>query len=62
VGGEPVYQKDIDLYKRHFSPSCLFVNRLGLTETGSIRWYFIGQETAMTDSAELGETDGTGRR
>jgi acyl-coenzyme A synthetase/AMP-(fatty) acid ligase len=41
VGGEPVYQKDIDLYKRLFPPSCLFVNRLGLTETGSVRWHFI---------------------
>jgi hypothetical protein len=50
VGGEPVYRKDMELYKRHFSPTCLFVNRLGLTETGSIRWYFIDQSTPLTDS------------
>ena len=45
--GEPVYKRHIDLYKKHFSRNCIFVNRLGSTETGSIRWYFIDKETQI---------------
>ena len=45
--GEPVYKRHIDLYKKHFSRNCIFVNRLGSTETGSIRWYFMDKETQI---------------
>jgi amino acid adenylation domain-containing protein len=48
--GEPVYRRDVELYKEHFSPNCIFVNRLGSTETGSIRWYFVDKETPITSS------------
>lgn len=48
--GEPVYKRDVELYKKHFSKDCIFVNRLGSTETGSIRWYFKDQETQIIDS------------
>ncbi len=48
--GEPVYRRDVELYKKHFSQDCIFVNRLGSTETGSIRWYFISKETQITGS------------
>ena len=48
--GEPVYRRDVELYKKYFSEDCLFVNRLGSSETGSIRWYFITKETQIASS------------
>jgi amino acid adenylation domain-containing protein len=47
LGGEPVYKRDVELYKKHFSQDCIFVNRLGSTETGRTRWYFIDKETQI---------------
>jgi non-ribosomal peptide synthetase component F len=34
--GEPVYKTDLELYKKYFPSSCVFVNRLGTSETGTI--------------------------
>jgi acyl carrier protein len=51
VGGEPVYARDVELYKKHFPQDCLFVNRLGSTETGTIRWYFVNKDTALSGNA-----------
>ena len=34
--------------KNIFSHDCLFVNRLGVTETGTVTYYFIGKETRLT--------------
>jgi amino acid adenylation domain-containing protein len=51
LSSEPIYQRDIDLYKKHFSSGCVLVNSLGLTETGgSIRSYFIDHETEVADT------------
>jgi amino acid adenylation domain-containing protein len=43
--GEPVSKRDVELYRGHFSADCIFVNRFGSTETGTIRWYFINKKT-----------------
>lgn len=45
--GEPVYKRDFDAYRRYFCADCLFVNRLGSTETGTIRWCFIDKKTQI---------------
>jgi amino acid adenylation domain-containing protein len=45
--GEPVYRNHVELYKQHFSQNCIFVNRLGSTETGSIRWYLMDMDTQI---------------
>jgi acyl-coenzyme A synthetase/AMP-(fatty) acid ligase len=45
--GEPVYRRDVALFQRHFAEGCIFVNRLGSTETGSIRWYFVDGKTRI---------------
>jgi amino acid adenylation domain-containing protein len=45
VGGEPVYESDVQLYKRHFSDECVFVNRLGISETKTVAYYFVNKET-----------------
>ncbi|HLF03656.1 MAG TPA: non-ribosomal peptide synthetase [Dehalococcoidia bacterium] len=49
LGGEPVYNKDVELFKKCFSRDCIFVNRLGSTEADAIRMYFMDQETSTTD-------------
>ena len=48
LSSEPVYRSDVDLYRRHFSPSCVLVNRLGTTETFSFRFYFMDQESQLS--------------
>jgi amino acid adenylation domain-containing protein len=50
LGSEQVYKRDVELYKSHFSPDCIFVNSLGITEAGSVRHYFIDKETSITGS------------
>jgi amino acid adenylation domain-containing protein len=47
VGGEPVYETDVQLYKRHFSDECVFVNRLGISETKTVTYYFVNKETEV---------------
>ncbi|MFC1712651.1 AMP-binding protein [Candidatus Poribacteria bacterium] len=47
IGGEPVYKRDVELYKKHFSPDCIFLNGLGITEAGSVRHYFVNKETQI---------------
>lgn len=45
--GEPVYKRHVQMCRKHFTRDCIFVNRLGSTETGSIRWHFIDKETRI---------------
>jgi amino acid adenylation domain-containing protein len=47
MAGEPVYKRDVDLYKRHFSSDCIFTNGIGSTECLTYRWYFINKETTI---------------
>jgi amino acid adenylation domain-containing protein len=47
VGGEPVYESDVKLYKKHFSDTCLFVTRLGISETKTVTYYFITKDTSI---------------
>jgi amino acid adenylation domain-containing protein len=49
--GEPVTKRDVDLYKKHFSSDCILINRLGSTETGTIRWNFINKETPIDEKS-----------
>ena len=46
-GGESTSKRDVELYKRHFSRDCILVNRLGSTETGTLRWYFMDQSSPI---------------
>jgi non-ribosomal peptide synthetase component F/acyl carrier protein len=45
--GEPVYQSDLDLYKKHFPPHCLLVNTLSSAETGTVCLYFVDRNTTF---------------
>jgi len=50
LGGEPVSKRDVELYKKHFSPDCLLLNNLGATELSGYRQYFINKETQIADN------------
>ncbi len=48
LGGEEARKSDVELYKQHFSPLCLFVNGLGLTESTIGLQHFVDQQTELT--------------
>ena len=50
LGSEPLTSRDVELYKRLFSPDCVLVNRFGSTETGNMTWFFMNKQTACTGS------------
>ena len=45
--GEPVSKRDVELFQKYFSSECYLVNRLGSTETGTIRWFFMDKKTQI---------------
>lgn len=49
-GAMPLYKKDVELYKRHFSNECVLVNALSATEAKSISLYFMDKQTQISDS------------
>jgi amino acid adenylation domain-containing protein len=48
LGGEPVYKKDVDLYKKHFFRDAIFFNGMGATETGTICRCFFNKDSRIT--------------
>ena len=50
LGGEPVYARDVSLFKKHFSSDCILVNRLGSSETGSLRMFFLDKQTEVRNN------------
>jgi amino acid adenylation domain-containing protein len=50
LGGEPVYRRDVNLFKKHFSNDCILVNRLGSSETGSLRMFFLDKEAEVLNN------------
>lgn len=51
LGGEAVFKKDIDAYKKYFSNHCLFINGLGPTESTVTVQYFIDKNSEITREA-----------
>lgn len=47
LGSEPLEARDVDLYRRHFPPSCRLVNGLASGETQTIRFFSIGHDTPV---------------
>src|SRR5262249_19820769 len=47
LGGEPVYKRDVELYKRHFTDDCRLCVRLAGTETRIICAWFIDKATPL---------------
>ena len=50
TGGEPVTRQDLVFYNTHCAPDCLFVNFLGLTETGPVCMYVLDQASPLPDN------------
>jgi amino acid adenylation domain-containing protein len=48
--GETVYRKDVELYRKHFSDDCIFVNMYGPNETGLISHYLVDKATRVTSN------------
>ena len=51
LGGEEVFRKDIELFKKHFSPECILINGLGPTESTVSLQYFINKSMEVTRNA-----------
>ena len=55
LGGEKVSRTDVELYQRHFSDDCLFINGLGPTEATVVLQNFINKQTIISgDSVPVG--------
>lgn len=50
IGGEPVHKTDLELFKNHFSQNCIFLNGYGITETGTVRHYYMDKDTQILDT------------
>jgi amino acid adenylation domain-containing protein len=50
LGSEQVFKKDVDSYKKRFSPHCLLVNTLSASEAGPLRQIFIAKQTSIHQS------------
>jgi amino acid adenylation domain-containing protein len=48
-GGEKLFTRDFTAFREFFSPRCIFVNRLGASETGVFRLYFFDRDTPIDD-------------
>jgi amino acid adenylation domain-containing protein len=51
LGGEAVFKKDVETYKKHFSDDCIFINGLGPTESTVTLQYFIDKNTEIKREA-----------
>jgi amino acid adenylation domain-containing protein len=49
LGNEPVLGRDMALVREHFSESCLFVSRLGTTETNNFAIWFASATTPIPE-------------
>ncbi|RLC27829.1 MAG: hypothetical protein DRH32_09805, partial [Deltaproteobacteria bacterium] len=49
VGGEAMFKNDVELFQRHFKPSCKLVNHLGCTEFSGYAEYIIDHDTVLEE-------------
>jgi amino acid adenylation domain-containing protein len=55
LASETVSKRDVDLYKKHFSPDCILVNGLSSGEAINFRKYFIDKRTCIiTNTVPVG--------
>ena len=45
--GDRAAMLDVELFRRHFAPTCLLANGLGATETGIVRRFLVDRETPL---------------
>jgi len=49
LGGEMLSVRDLELYKKHFSPNCIFVSSMGATEVGPFLEFFADHHTTVDE-------------
>jgi len=47
LGGEPLFSREVESYKTHFTESCVLMNQLSSNESGTLCQYLIGKETVI---------------
>ncbi len=47
LAGEPIYKRDVELYRQCFPPHCRFLSALGSTEMKIFQQFFIDHHTAL---------------
>jgi amino acid adenylation domain-containing protein len=47
LGSEPIFKRDLDLYKKHFSSDSVFVARFGSAEAPVFRYLFLDRESEI---------------
>src|SRR5215472_7441625 len=52
--GEPVYERDVELYRKHFSERCILVSTLGASEFGDYAHYFVDRRTTLPNGVVPG--------
>jgi amino acid adenylation domain-containing protein len=52
--GEPIYRRDVDLYKKYLSTECVLVNSYSSTETGPISFFLIDKNSQLTGRVPIG--------
>jgi acyl carrier protein len=50
LSGEPVYKRDVEIFKKYFSNNSLLINMLATAEVGSTRVYFIDKNTPIHEN------------
>ena len=50
LSGEPVYKRDVEIYKKYFPGDSLVINMLASAEVGSTRIYFMDKETPIHEN------------
>ena len=48
LSGEPLAERDVLSYRKHFSDHCILVNRLSCAEAGNLCQYFIDKKTEIS--------------
>jgi thioesterase domain-containing protein len=48
IGGESVFKRDYDLYKKHFTADCILVNSIGCTEISGYRHFSLDRSSQIT--------------
>jgi amino acid adenylation domain-containing protein len=46
--GEPVYQTDVELYRKHFASHCILASSLGCNEFDDYACFFVDKDTPLT--------------
>src|SRR5262249_40367193 len=54
LGSEQVSWKDVELFRKHFSKDCVFVNALSSSETKTIRQYVLSKDSRIAGMVPVG--------